>query len=136
LLAAMAIIAIALVAMMAALQHGLSGIETGRGESVAVFLVEHKLEELMALARVDWAASALQPGTTIEYCQPSGAACAPTRTTPALRRVTVVAAGRGGTCAAQCRVVTVSVFYRPLTGLGYLDRERRVDVGAMFVAHA
>lgn len=136
LLVAMAIICVGLVAMTTALQHGLSGIETGRGESMAIFLVEHKLEELRALAAVEWAATALQPGTTIEYCQPSSPACDATPTAPAFRRVTVVAAGTGGICTAQCKLVTVSVFYRPLTVLGYFDRERRVDVDAMFVPHA
>lgn len=136
LLAAMAIIAIGLVAMAAALQHGLSGIEIGRGESVAVFLVEHKLEELRALALVDWANSALQPGTTTEYCQASSTGCSPTPTPASLRRTTTVAAGNGGTCTVQCKVVRVSVFYRPLTAVGQLDRERRVDVGAMFVSRA
>lgn len=136
LLAAMSIIAIALVGMAAALQHGLSGIETGRGESVAVFLAEAKLEELRALALVDWGNSALQPGTTTEYCWPSAAACSTTPTPPALRRTTTVTAGSGATCPRQCKLVTVSVFYRPLTTLGQLDRERRIDVGAMFVPRA
>jgi prepilin-type N-terminal cleavage/methylation domain-containing protein len=133
LLAAMSIITIALVALAAALQHGLTGIETGRGESVAVFLVEDKLEELRALALVDWGNAALQPGTTTEYCRPSSA-CSPTSAPDGFRRSTTVAAGNDGTCTARCKLVTVSVFYRPVTPLGQLDRERRVDVAAMFVS--
>jgi prepilin-type N-terminal cleavage/methylation domain-containing protein len=135
-LAAMSIIAIALLATTAALQYGLSGIEIGRGDSVAVFLVEHKLEELKAMALVDWADAALEPGTTTEYCQPSTGACSPTPTPSAFRRTTTVAAGSGGSCTAHCKVVMVSVFYRPVTTRGQLDDERRVDVAAMFVSRA
>jgi prepilin-type N-terminal cleavage/methylation domain-containing protein len=136
LLATMAIIAIALVGMAAALQQGLSGIDTGRGESVAVFLVEQKLEELRALALVDWTNSALQPGTMTEYCEPSSIICSPTPTAASLRRTTTIVAGDGAPCTVHCRRVTVAVFYRPITPMGQLDRERRVDVGAMFVARA
>lgn len=135
-LVAMAIIVVGLVTTAAALQYGLSGIETGRGESAAVFLVEHKLEELKSLAVVAWTATALQPGTTIEYCQPSGADCSTTPTPVSVRRITTVTDGSGGACSARCKVVSVSVFYRPLTALGQLDRERRVDVLAMFVSRA
>jgi prepilin-type N-terminal cleavage/methylation domain-containing protein len=135
-LAAMAIISIALLATTAALQYGLSGIEIGRGESVAVLLVEHKLEELRALALVDWADGALEAGTITEYCQASTGSCSPTPTPAGFRRTTTVAAGSGGSCAAQCKLVTVSVFYRPVTTLGQLDDERRVDVAAMFVSRA
>lgn len=135
-LAAMAILAIALLAMTAALQYGLNGIEIGRGESAAAFLVEHKLEELKAVALVDWAAAALEPGTTTDYCQPSTGACSPTPAAATFRRTTTVSAGSGAHCTAQCKFVMVSVFYRPVTVLGQLDEERRIDVGAIFVARA
>lgn len=133
LLAALSIVAIALVAMVGALQHGLSGIETGRGESMAVFLVEDKLEELRALALFDWGNSALQPGTTTEYCR-APSACSSISAPDGFRRSTTVTAGNGATCTARCKLVTVSVFYRPVTPLGQLDRERRVDVGTMLAS--
>ena len=135
-LVATAIIAVGLVGVAAALQHGLGGIETGRGESVAIFLVEDKLEELRALALVDWTNLALQPGTTTEYCQPSNAGCSTTPTPASFIRTTTVTAGSGGTCTAQCRVLSVSVVYRPLTAVGHLDQERRVDVETLFVSRA
>lgn len=135
-LAAMAIIAVGLVGVAAALQHGFSGIDTGRGETVAVFLVEHKLEELRALALVEWTNPALQPGTTTEYCQPSSAACSATSTPGSFRRTTTVTAGIGGTCTVQCKMVSVAVVYRPITAMGQLDQERRVDVDAMLVSRA
>jgi prepilin-type N-terminal cleavage/methylation domain-containing protein len=132
-LAAAAVVAIALVAMMAAVHHGLSGIDTGRGESTALFLVEDKLEELRSVALVDWANATLAPGTTVEYCQLSGG-CAPTPTPTSFRRTTTVYAGGEEPCSADCKVVNVSVAYRPVTTLGQLDQERRVDVQAMFAS--
>jgi len=133
-LAAMSLIAVALLATTAALQYGLSGIEIGRGESSAVLLIEHKLEELKAVALVTWADPALEPGTTTEYCRPSSGACSAMPTPAAFRRTTTVTASSGGHCTAQCKFVMVSVFYRPITMLGQLNAERRVDVGAIFVA--
>jgi prepilin-type N-terminal cleavage/methylation domain-containing protein len=135
-LVAMAIIAVGLIGVAASFQHGLSGIETGRGESVAIFLVEDKLEELRALALVDWTHLALQPGTSTEYCQPASAGCSTTPTPSAFRRTTTVTAGSGGTCTAQCKIVSVAVVYRPITAMGQLDQERRVDVAALFVPRA
>lgn len=133
-LAAMSIIAVALLATTAALQYGLSGIEIGRGESSAVFLIEHKLEELKAVALADWADDALEPGTTTEYCVASSGACSAMPTPAAFRRTTTVTANSGGHCTAQCKFVMVSVFFRPITVLGQLNAERRVDVGAVFVS--
>jgi len=130
-LAAAAVVAIALVAMMAAVHHGLSGIDTGRGESTALFLVEDKLEELRGVALADWANAALAPGTTVEYCQLSGD-CAPTPTPTPFRRTTTVHAGSETACSAYCKIVSVTVAYRPVTALGQFDQERRVDAQAMF----
>jgi prepilin-type N-terminal cleavage/methylation domain-containing protein len=130
-LAAAAVIAIALVAMIVAVHHGLSAIDTGRGESTALFLVEEKLEELRGVALADWANAALAPGTTVEYCHMSGG-CAPTPTPTAFRRTTTVYAGSEAACSAYCKIVNVSVAYRPVTTLGQFDQERRVDVHAMF----
>lgn len=130
-MAAVAVVAIALVAMIAAVHHGLSGIDTGRGESTALFLVEDKLEELRSIALVDWDNAALAPGTTVEYCQLSGG-CAPTPTPSSVRRTTMVHAGSEEPCSVHCKIVNVSIAYRPVTMLGQLDHERRVDVQAIF----
>jgi len=133
-LAAMSLIAVALLATTAALQYGLSGIEIGRGESSAVLLIEHKLEELKAVALVTWADPALEPACC--GCPPTGGAsrCSAMPTPAAFRRTTTITAGSGGHCTAECKFVMVSVFYRPITVLGQLNAERRVDVGAIFVA--
>jgi prepilin-type N-terminal cleavage/methylation domain-containing protein len=131
---AMTVIAIGLLATMAALQHGLNGIETGRGESVATVLVEDKLEDLKALALVDWTNAALREGTRTEYCRAADFDCSDAPSTDAFRRTTTLVDGAGGTCATSCKVVTVSVFYRAVDVDGQLDQERRVSATTMFVA--
>lgn len=133
-LAATAILAIGLVAAAVAFQYAISGIEAGRGETTATFLVETKLEELKNLALVDWTNVALKAGTTTEYCQPGGTGCSTTPTHAAYRRATTVTDSPGGICTASCKVVQVTVYYRPISGEGQLDQERRVDVLTMFVA--
>jgi prepilin-type N-terminal cleavage/methylation domain-containing protein len=65
-LVALTLITIGLLATVTAFQHGLSGIDAGGDESVATFLVEHKLEELKNLALLDWASPALGMGTHTE----------------------------------------------------------------------
>ena len=133
-LVATTIVAIGFVAVAAAFQYALSGIEAGRGETTATFLAEHKLEELKAIALVDWTHSALSAATTIEYCPPTGGHCTATATAGSYRRATTVTDDAGQTCTTSCKVVHVSVFYRPVTGLGQLDQERRIDLFTIFAS--
>jgi prepilin-type N-terminal cleavage/methylation domain-containing protein len=132
-LAAMAILAIGLMATALAFQYALSGIENGRGETMATFLVEAKIEELKSIALVDWTHIALRAGTTTDYCE-AGGRCSPTAAALAYRRDTTVTDSPGGACTGRCKVVRVAVHYRPLSSAGQLDQERRVDVVTMFVA--
>lgn len=138
-LTATAIIAVGLVATAVALQHGISGIELGRGESTATFLAEHTLEELKGLALVDWTNARLQPGTTTEYCQLSTTIVC-TATAPAtaasFRRTITVVDGVGGPCSAHCKTVSISVVFRALSGIGQFHQQRRVDIATMFVARS
>jgi len=131
-LVAMTLITIGLMATVTAFQHGLSGIDSGGRESAATFLVEDKLEELKDLALLDWASPALTPGTRTEYCRPSQSACSTTPMPASLRRTTTIADGLGA-CPRPCKIVTVSVFYNPLTAVGQFDQERRVDAHTVFV---
>ena len=133
-LAATAIVAIAFVALAGAFQYAISGIEAGRGETTAALLAEHKLEELRGLALVDWASVTLAPATTIEYCRPTGDDCTATARPGTYRRATTVTESPAGTCPTGCKVVRVTVFYRPTSGDGQLDQERRVDVFTMFAS--
>jgi prepilin-type N-terminal cleavage/methylation domain-containing protein len=133
-LAATAIVAIGLLAVAMAFQYAISGIEVGRGETMATFLAEAKLEELKSLALFDWEHVALRAGTTAEYCQPGHTGCSTVPTQAAYRRATTVTDSPGGTCTGTCKVVQVTVFYRPISAEGQLDQERRIDIFTMFVA--
>jgi prepilin-type N-terminal cleavage/methylation domain-containing protein len=133
-LTTIAILAIGLVATAVAFQHAISGIEVGRGETTATFLAEHKLEELKGLAVVDWAHVALKAGTATEYCPPADAACGPAPTPGTHRRVTTVTDNPGAPCTVSCKVVRVTVSYRPISGTGSLDQDRTVELSTMFVA--
>jgi prepilin-type N-terminal cleavage/methylation domain-containing protein len=134
-LTATAIVAIGLVAAAMAFQHAISGIEAGRGESLAMFLAEQKLEELRGVALVDWAAGALAPSTTTEYCHPPGDRCTGTPAPGAYRRATTIADSPAGPCpSTRCKIVRVAVFFRSITGAGQLDQERRIDITTMFAS--
>jgi prepilin-type N-terminal cleavage/methylation domain-containing protein len=135
-LSATAIVAIGFVAAALAFQHAIAGIEIGRGETAATFLAERKLEALKALALADWTNAALTPATTTEYCPPSGGDCTATPAAGWYRRATTVIDGPGGTCATNCKLVRVTVFYRPVGSEGQLEQERRVDVSTMFASRA
>ncbi|MBI4254069.1 MAG: prepilin-type N-terminal cleavage/methylation domain-containing protein [Candidatus Rokubacteria bacterium] len=121
------VLSIGLVAVATGFQYATSGVETGRGETMATFLVEQKLEQLKALALADWSNAALNAGTSTEGYGSIGGASA-------YRRVTTIADNPGGTCTANCKRVQVTVFYKPVTGRGQLDQERQVDVITMFVS--
>jgi prepilin-type N-terminal cleavage/methylation domain-containing protein len=127
-LTAMAVLVVGLVAVALAFHYALTGIETGRGETTAAFLAERALEELKAVALVDWGSAALAPATRIEYCLPAGDACTPAATPGSYRRATTISDAQNGPCAARCKIVRVTVFYRPVAGTGQLDQERQVEV--------
>jgi prepilin-type N-terminal cleavage/methylation domain-containing protein len=126
-LVATLILSVGLAAVATGLQHASSGIETGRGETTAAFLAEQQLEQLKNLALADWPSTTLSAGTTTEaYGAIPHAAV--------YRRVTTITDSPGGTCTANCKLVRITVFYRPVTGQGQLDQERRLDVVTMFVS--
>jgi prepilin-type N-terminal cleavage/methylation domain-containing protein len=133
-LTATAIVTIGLVAAAMAFQYAISGIEAGRGETLATLLAEAKLEALKGLALVDWGHVDLRAGTTTEYCQPDHTGCSTVASPAPYRRTTAVTDSSGGTCTGKCKVVRVTVYYRPITGNGQLDQERRIDVLTVFVA--
>ena len=126
-LVAAAILLVGLAAVVTGFQYAASGIAQGHGETTATFLAEQRLEQLKALALKDWTHAQLNAGTTAEgYGAIAGAAL--------YRRVTSIAVAPGGTCSARCKLVRVTVLYRPVTGRGQLDQERQVDVVTMLVA--
>jgi prepilin-type N-terminal cleavage/methylation domain-containing protein len=121
------VLAIGLSAVATGFRYATSGIETGKGESTAAFLTEQRLEQLKALALTNWTNVALNAGTTTE-------AYGTIANASAYRRVTTITDSPGGTCTANCKLVQVSVFYKPVTGQGQLDQERRVDVITMLAS--
>ena len=102
-LTAMAVLVVGLVAVALAFHYALTGIETGRGETTAAFLAERALEELKAVALVDWGSAALAPATRIEYCLPAGDACTRAATPGSYRRATTISDAQNGPATEQPR---------------------------------
>ena len=145
------IIVVGLVALASGFQFATSGVATGRGETVASFLAEQRLEQLKAIAMSNYYGSpawtgtlTLQGGsTTTEYCQTSnfgatGTNCQATAITGAasyvrVTRITDNPGGTGctGTAPLVCKRIWVNVTYRPVTNRGDLSQTRSVDVYAV-----
>ena len=124
---------IGLVAVATGFQYAASGVETGKGETQALFLAEQRTEFLKNLALTNWASACLGAGTTNETSSTSVAACTPSPPSGNYRRATTTVDNPGAPCATNCKMVTVSVFYKPITGRGDLSQERRVDVVVLLV---
>ena len=147
------IIVVGLVALASGFQFATNGVATGRGETVASFLAEQRLEQLKALAMSNyygtatpaWTASlTLQDASNVtEYCQTTnigatGTNCQTTAITGVASyvRVTRVSDNPGGTgCTGVapllCKRIWVNVTYRPVTTRGDVSQTRSVDVYAV-----
>jgi prepilin-type N-terminal cleavage/methylation domain-containing protein len=145
------IIVVGLVALASGFQFATSGVATGRGETVASFLAEQRLEQLKAIAMTNYYGSpawtgtlTLQGGsTTTEFCQTSNIGSTGTNCqasaiagTASYVRVTRITDNRGGTgCTGTaplvCKRIWVNVTYRPVTNRGDLSQNRAVDVYAV-----
>jgi hypothetical protein len=121
------VLSVGIVAVVAGLQFATGGVEHGRGETIATLLAEARLEELRALALRDWNHATLSAGTITEGYGAMAEA-------PHHRRVTVIVEGPHGPCTGSCRVIHVTVFYRPVTAQGQLNQERRVEVATLLVS--
>jgi prepilin-type N-terminal cleavage/methylation domain-containing protein len=133
-LVATVVLAIGLVAVASGFQYATNGVTTGMGETRAAFLAEQRLEQLKSLALTNWTNATLNAGTTTEYCPSTGAACTGTATAGFARRVTTIADDPGAPCTPSCKLVRVTVFYRPVTTQGQLNQERQVGVTTMLVS--
>jgi prepilin-type N-terminal cleavage/methylation domain-containing protein len=158
-LVAVFVILVGLVAIANGFQYATSGVATGRGETMATFLAQQRIEQLKTVAMTNyegpWASGpSLQGGTTLaapvtttEYCQTSniGATSANCQSTAisgtaSYTRVTRIwdagpalnlGAGCTGTAPLMCKRIHVSVTYRPVTSRGDVSQTRTVDVYAV-----
>jgi Tfp pilus assembly protein PilV len=142
------VIMIGLVAIAGGFQFATSGIATGRGETVAIFLAEQRLEQLKAAAMSDFASAVLNPGASTEFCQTTNIGATTSNCqgaaitgAPSYQRTTTITdSGNGTTCGnapaappVLCKRVHVQVTYRPVTSGGDVSQQRRVDVFTMLV---
>lgn len=139
------IISIGLVAVAVGFQFATSGIAVGRGETIAAFLAEQRLEQLKASAITNY--DGLVAGAAVtENCLPSnigttGVNCQVAAITggQSYIRVTTITDNPGGTgCTggivdAGCKRIQVSVRYRPVTSRGDSSQTRSVDLYALVV---
>jgi prepilin-type N-terminal cleavage/methylation domain-containing protein len=158
-LVATVVIMVGLVAVASGFQYATSGVATGRGETVATFLAEQRIEQLKTVAMTNYAGPwpsgpSLQGGTalnnpvtTTEFCQSSniGATssnCQGSAITNAASytRVTRIwdagatlnlGAGCTGTTPLLCKRIQVSVSYRPVTSQGDASQTRTINVFAI-----
>ena len=133
LMIACAIIGTGLVAVSAGFGIGLQGVEAGRQQSTAVFLAEQRIEQAKGLAIRQPHLGAvnhtnLPNDTTEAYGNIPNA--------PGYRRATRICPGDAGCPAlgAPGILVTVSVFYKPVTGWGVLASERSVSMDLYLTA--
>ena len=129
---------VGLLAVATGFRFATSGVATGGGETAAVFLAEQRIEQLRAHAMIDFAAVALNAGTTIEYCGagrlPAGTPnCQDTEASGAsyVRRTEITHVSGGVGCPASplwCKEIRVRVSFNPVTSAGALDQPRAVDI--------
>jgi prepilin-type N-terminal cleavage/methylation domain-containing protein len=141
-LVAVVIIMVGLVAVASGFQYATSGVATGRGETIAIFLAEQRIEQLKTVAMTNYdppypGLSLAAGTTTTEFC--SGSTCQATAITgtTSYTRVTTITeittdAGRcTGVTPLLCRRIRVTVTYRPVTSSGDLSQARTVDLFAV-----
>jgi prepilin-type N-terminal cleavage/methylation domain-containing protein len=158
-LVAVFVILVGLVAVASGFQYATSGVATGRGETMATFLAQQRIEQLKTVAIANYAGpwpsgpslaggtAIATPVVTTEYCQTSniGATSANCQSTvisgtASYTRVTRIwdagpglnlGAGCTGTAPLMCKRIHVSVTSRPVTSQGDLSQTRTVDVYAV-----
>jgi type II secretory pathway pseudopilin PulG len=146
------IVLVGLVAVATGFQFATAGVATGRGETVALFLAEQRMEQLKSVAMTNfagpWGAVSLAQGTTSEWCQSSNIGATSTNCQSAAitgaasyqRVTTITDSGNGTTCGTApaappvlCKRVQVRVTYRPVTSRGDVSQQRMIDVYTMLV---
>jgi prepilin-type N-terminal cleavage/methylation domain-containing protein len=147
-LVATLIIVVGLVAVATGFQFATAGVATGRGETIAIFLAEQRIEQLKGVAMSNFTAPALDSGATTEFCQATNIGATTTNCQGAAitgvasyqRVTTIVDSGNGTTCGNApaappilCKRIQVRVTYNPVTSRGDVSQPRMVDVFTMLV---
>ena len=147
------IILVGLVAVATGFQFATAGVATGRGETVALFLAEQRVEQLKGVAMTNftgpWTAGpSLAAGATTEFCQATNIGTTTTNcqgapitgVTSYQRDTTITDSGNGTTCGnapaappVLCKRIQVRVTYRPVTSRGDVSQQRMIDVFTMLV---
>jgi hypothetical protein len=132
------VLSVGLLAVATGFRFATSGVAIGGGETTAVFLAEQRIEQLRAHSMVDFAATALNAGTTTEYCGPGRLPigtpnCQDTAASGAVyvRRTEITHVSGTVGCPASplwCKGIRVRVSYNPVTSAGALDQPRAVDI--------
>ena len=141
-LVAVVIIMVGLVAVASGFQYATSGVATGRGETIAIFLAEQRIEQVKTIAMTNYdppypGLSLATGTTTTEFC--SGSTCQATAITgtTSYTRVTTITdittdAGRcTGVTPLLCKRIRVAVTYRPVTSRGDVSQARTVELFAV-----
>ncbi len=141
-LVAVVIIMVGLVAVASGFQYATSGVATGRGETIATFLAEQRMEQIKTVAMTNYdppypGLSLATGTTTTEFC--SGSTCQATAITgtTSYTRVTTITdittdAGRcTGVTPLLCKRIRVTVTYRPVTSRGDVSQARTVELFAV-----
>jgi prepilin-type N-terminal cleavage/methylation domain-containing protein len=128
---ASAIIGLGLVAVSAGFGIGVEGVEAGRQQSTAVFLAEQRIEQVKELA-----IKQADLGAVNHTNLPATEAYASMTAAPKYRRTTRICPGDAGcpVLGAPGVLVSVNVFYRPVTGWGVLTSERSVALDIYLTA--
>jgi len=147
------IIVVGLVAVATGFQFATAGVATGRGETVAIFLAEQRVEQLKNVAMTNFAGPwpagpSLANGITTEWCQATNIGATTTNCQAAAitggasyqRVTTITDSGNGTTCGTApaappvlCKRIQVRVTYRPVTSRGDVSQQRMIDVHTMLV---
>ena len=119
---ALAVIGVGLVAVATAFPAATSGVEAGRQQTTAVFLAEHRLEQIKGTAFANITAANF-PAENYGSIP----------TAPRYRRTVTITSNPGGT--ANTVLVRVDVFYRPVMAWGVLTGERQVALATLIANH-
>ena len=131
------VLSIGLVAVATGFQYATSGVETGKGETQAVFLAEQRIEQLKSQAIANFTATS---GCTAPLPTTCLGAATTTENYGAItgalfyKRTTVIADNPGAAntpCSTNCKMVTVTVNYKPVTARGEVNQERSVILVVM-----